>query len=82
MRSRQRKLIGTIFMLLFVVVYALIAMVVAQATAMRVEVRFLADDHIRFARPRLGDPDHPADRLDGKAGRLKRRRALWLAGPW
>ena len=37
MRSRQRKLIGTIFMLLFVVVYALVAMVVAQATAMKVE---------------------------------------------
>jgi hypothetical protein len=37
MRIRQRKLIGTIFMLLFVVVYALVAMVVAQATAMKVE---------------------------------------------
>jgi hypothetical protein len=41
MRSRQRKLIGTIFMLLFVVVYALVAMVVAQATAMKVESGFL-----------------------------------------
>jgi polyferredoxin len=40
MRSRQRKLIGTIFMLLFVVVYALVAMVVAQATAMRIESLF------------------------------------------
>jgi hypothetical protein len=37
MRTRQRKLIGTIFMLLFVVVYALVAMVFAQATAMKVE---------------------------------------------
>jgi hypothetical protein len=37
MHSRQRKLIGTIVMLLFVVIYALVAMVVAQATAMQVE---------------------------------------------
>jgi polyferredoxin len=41
MRSRQRKLIGTIIMLLFVVVYALVAMVVAQATAMKIESLFL-----------------------------------------
>jgi Protein of unknown function (DUF2842) len=41
MRSRQRKLIGTIIMLSFVVVYALIAMVVAQATAMKIESLFL-----------------------------------------
>jgi uncharacterized BrkB/YihY/UPF0761 family membrane protein len=40
MRSRQRKLIGTILMLLFVLVYALAAMVVAQATAMRIESLF------------------------------------------
>jgi polyferredoxin len=41
MRSSQRKLIGTIIMLLFVVVYALVAMVVAQATAMKIESLFL-----------------------------------------
>ncbi len=41
MRSRQRKLIGTIIMLSFVVVYALIAMVVAQATAMKIKSLFL-----------------------------------------
>ena len=41
MRSRQRKLIGTIIMLSFVVVYALVAMVVAQATAMKIESLFL-----------------------------------------
>lgn len=74
MRSRQRKLIGTIFMLIFVVVYALIAMVVAQATAMKVEVRVLADDHFRGARPRLGDPGRAADRMDGKARRLNLER--------
>jgi hypothetical protein len=37
MRSRQRKLIGAIFMVVFVVVYALVAMVLAQATALKVE---------------------------------------------
>ncbi len=37
MRSRQRKLIGAIFMIVFVIVYALFAMVLAQATAMKVE---------------------------------------------
>lgn len=37
MRSRQRKLIGAIFMVVFVIVYALFAMVLAQATAMKVE---------------------------------------------
>ncbi|WP_298428518.1 DUF2842 domain-containing protein [Rhodoblastus sp.] len=37
MRSRQRKLIGAIFMVFFVVVYALLAMVLAQATALKVE---------------------------------------------
>jgi hypothetical protein len=37
MRSRQRKLIGAIFMVFFVIVYALFAMVLAQATAMKVE---------------------------------------------
>ena len=36
MRSRQRKLIGTVFMVLFVVVYALVAMVLAQMTALKV----------------------------------------------
>jgi Protein of unknown function (DUF2842) len=36
MRSRQRKLIGAIFMIVFVIVYALFAMVLAQATAMKV----------------------------------------------
>jgi hypothetical protein len=37
MRSRQRKLIGAVFMVVFVVVYALVAMVLAQATALKVE---------------------------------------------
>lgn len=37
MRNRQRKLIGAIFMVLFVIVYALVAMVLAQATALKVE---------------------------------------------
>jgi len=37
MRSRQRKLIGAIFMVVFVIVYALLAMVLAQATALKVE---------------------------------------------
>jgi hypothetical protein len=37
MRSRQRKLIGAIFMIVFVIFYALFAMVLAQATAMKVE---------------------------------------------
>lgn len=37
MRSRGRKLIGTIFMVLFVVVYALVAMVLAQKTALQVQ---------------------------------------------
>jgi uncharacterized membrane protein len=37
MRSRSRKLIGAIFMVLFVIVYALVAMVLAQKTAMQVE---------------------------------------------
>ncbi len=37
MRNRSRKLIGAIVMVLFVIVYALLAMVVAQKTAMRVE---------------------------------------------
>jgi Protein of unknown function (DUF2842) len=37
MRIRGRKLIGTIFMVLFVVVYALLAMVLAQKTALQVE---------------------------------------------
>ncbi|MCI4680304.1 DUF2842 domain-containing protein [Rhodoblastus acidophilus] len=36
MRSRQRKLIGAIFMVFFVIVYALVAMVLAQATALQV----------------------------------------------
>ncbi|WP_294539393.1 DUF2842 domain-containing protein [uncultured Rhodoblastus sp.] len=37
MRNRTRKLIGAIFMVLFVVVYALLAMVLAQKTALQVE---------------------------------------------
>jgi uncharacterized membrane protein len=37
MRNRSRKLIGAIFMVLFVVVYALVAMVLAQKTALSVE---------------------------------------------
>ena len=37
MGNRSRKLIGAIFMVLFVVVYALAAMVLAQKTAMSVE---------------------------------------------
>jgi hypothetical protein len=37
MRTRSRKLIGTIFMVVFVVVYALLAMVLAQKTALQVE---------------------------------------------
>lgn len=44
MQTRQRKLIGAIFMVFFVIFYALVAMVLAQATALRVEngvARFL-----------------------------------------
>ncbi len=37
MRNRSRKLIGTIFMVLFVVFYALVAMVLAQKTALQVQ---------------------------------------------
>ena len=37
MRSRKRKLIGAIFMVFFVIVYALAAMMLAQATALKVE---------------------------------------------
>jgi hypothetical protein len=37
MRSRQRKLIGAIFMVVFVIIYALAAMVLAQVTALKVE---------------------------------------------
>lgn len=37
MRSRQRKLIGAVFMVVFVVVYALAAMMLAQVTALKVE---------------------------------------------
>jgi membrane-associated HD superfamily phosphohydrolase len=37
MRSRQRKLIGAIIMVIFVIFYALIAMVLAQFTALEVE---------------------------------------------
>lgn len=40
MRNRSRKLVGAIFMVLFVVVYALAAMVLAQRTALRVEFGF------------------------------------------
>jgi hypothetical protein len=40
MRSRTRKLIGAIFMILFVIVYALLAMVLAQSTALKVESGF------------------------------------------
>lgn len=36
MRSRQRKLIGAVFMVVFVVVYALAAMMLAQVTALKV----------------------------------------------
>jgi hypothetical protein len=41
MRSRQRKLIGAIFMVVFVVVYALAAMMLAQVTALKVESSML-----------------------------------------
>ena len=70
MRSRQRKLIGTIIMLSFVVVYALVAMVVAQATAMRIESLFWRT--IIFALLGLGwaVADGSADQLDGKARSL------------
>lgn len=37
MRSRQRKLIGAILMVVFVIVYALAAMMLAQVTALKVE---------------------------------------------
>lgn len=37
MQIRQRKLIGAFFMVFFVIFYALVAMVLAQATALRVE---------------------------------------------
>jgi hypothetical protein len=37
MTSRTRKLIGALIMVPFVVIYALVAMVVAQSTAMKVE---------------------------------------------
>lgn len=40
MRNRTRKLIGTIVMILFVIVYALLAMVLAQSTALKVESGF------------------------------------------
>jgi hypothetical protein len=37
MRSRQRKLIGAVFMVFFVIFYALAAMMLAQVTALKVE---------------------------------------------
>lgn len=37
MTSRTRKLIGALIMVPFVVIYALVAMVLAQSTAMKVE---------------------------------------------
>ena len=37
MRNRSRKFVGAIFMVLFVVVYALVAMVLAQKTALAVD---------------------------------------------
>jgi hypothetical protein len=37
MRNRQRKLVGAVFMVVFVVVYALAAMMLAQITALKVE---------------------------------------------
>jgi hypothetical protein len=37
MRSRQRKLIGAIFMVFFVMFYALAAMMLAQVTALKVQ---------------------------------------------
>jgi ABC-type glycerol-3-phosphate transport system permease component len=37
LNNRQRKLVGTIFMVVFVVIYALVAMMLAQYTALRVE---------------------------------------------
>lgn len=37
MNNRQRKLVGTIFMVVFVVIYALAAMILAQYTALKVE---------------------------------------------
>ena len=36
MRSRQRKLFGAVFMVVFVIVYALAAMMLAQITALKV----------------------------------------------
>jgi hypothetical protein len=40
MRNRSRKLFGAVFMVLFVVIYALVAMVLAQKTALRFESGF------------------------------------------
>jgi len=37
LNNRQRKLVGTIFMVVFVVIYALAAMILAQYTALKVE---------------------------------------------
>ena len=37
MRSRQRKLIGAVFMVVFVIFYALAAMMLAQVTALKVQ---------------------------------------------
>ena len=40
MRSRSRKLLGAFFMVPFVVIYALVAMVLAQKTALQIESGF------------------------------------------
>jgi uncharacterized protein YqhQ len=40
MRNRSRKLVGAVFMVLFVIVYALAAMALAQKTALQVESGF------------------------------------------
>jgi len=37
LNNRQRKLVGTAFMVVFVVIYALAAMILAQYTALKVE---------------------------------------------
>ena len=68
MRSRQRKLIGAVFMVVFVVVYALAAMMLAQVTALLERIAALPIAVLPIDAPRAFDHILPVARQQSLSG--------------
>ncbi len=74
MQQRTRKFVGAFAMLAFVIVYALVAMVLAQARPTAGSAGAHADAHLCRAWPGLDFAADAAHPLDGTGGRTAKRR--------